>query len=281
MGFASTLGTVECSVSRPLGGDVVLSDGGTAHVRPIRPADADRLRSFYSRLSDESIYFRFFGPRPRLSDRRSLVHQRRLRRPGGAHRHDRHRDGRGRPLRPDRAGTRPRWPSSSRTPTRAGASPRCCWSTWPRPPASAGSTGSSPTCCPPTSRMMAVFRQAGYTAQSRFEDGVVRMTLDLAPTETAREVTAAREHRAESRSIERLLSPGRSRSSARAASRAASARPSCATCSAPTSPAPSTPCTGAYGAVAGVRAYPSVSAIDGEVDLAVRRRTRRRACSRS
>ena len=49
--------------------DVVLADGGTAHVRPIKPSDAARLRSFYSRLSDESIYFRFFGPRPRLSDK--------------------------------------------------------------------------------------------------------------------------------------------------------------------------------------------------------------------
>src|SRR3954471_592934 len=49
--------------------DVVLSDGGTAHLRPIRPDDADLLRSFYSRLSEQSIYYRFFGPRPRLTDR--------------------------------------------------------------------------------------------------------------------------------------------------------------------------------------------------------------------
>ena len=40
--------------------DVVLRDGGTAHLRPIRADDADRLRRFYSRLSDETIYFRFF-----------------------------------------------------------------------------------------------------------------------------------------------------------------------------------------------------------------------------
>src|SRR5688572_11073555 len=41
--------------------DVVLRDGGTAHLRPIRPDDADRLKRFYSRLSDETIYFRFFS----------------------------------------------------------------------------------------------------------------------------------------------------------------------------------------------------------------------------
>jgi acyl-CoA synthetase (NDP forming)/RimJ/RimL family protein N-acetyltransferase len=48
--------------------DVVLSDGGTLHVRPIRPDDADRLREFHSRLSPEAIYYRFFTPMPRLSD---------------------------------------------------------------------------------------------------------------------------------------------------------------------------------------------------------------------
>ena len=49
--------------------DVVLADGGTAHLRPIRPGDAEPLRAFHSRLSPESIYYRFFSPRPRLTDR--------------------------------------------------------------------------------------------------------------------------------------------------------------------------------------------------------------------
>src|SRR5919109_4295192 len=49
--------------------DVVLADGGTAHLRPIRPGDAGLLRAFHSRLSPESIYYRFFSPRPRLTDR--------------------------------------------------------------------------------------------------------------------------------------------------------------------------------------------------------------------
>jgi hypothetical protein len=42
--------------------DVVLSDGATAHLRPIRPDDAQRLVAFYGRVSDESKYFRFFVP---------------------------------------------------------------------------------------------------------------------------------------------------------------------------------------------------------------------------
>ena len=49
--------------------DVVLRDGGTALIRPITPDDAERLVAFYERVSDESKYYRFFAPYPRLSDR--------------------------------------------------------------------------------------------------------------------------------------------------------------------------------------------------------------------
>ncbi|WP_235736111.1 GNAT family N-acetyltransferase [Nocardioides alcanivorans] len=50
-------------------GDVLLLDGSTAHIRPIRPEDADLLVEFYAEVSDESKYYRFFSPMPRLSDR--------------------------------------------------------------------------------------------------------------------------------------------------------------------------------------------------------------------
>src|SRR4026207_2439253 len=48
--------------------DVVLIDGGTAHLRPIRPDDVEQLRDLHSRLSPESIYFRFFSPIPELPE---------------------------------------------------------------------------------------------------------------------------------------------------------------------------------------------------------------------
>lgn len=48
--------------------DVLLADGSTAHIRPIRPTDRDRLEAFHSRQSPESIYFRYFRFRPELSD---------------------------------------------------------------------------------------------------------------------------------------------------------------------------------------------------------------------
>jgi acyl-CoA synthetase (NDP forming)/RimJ/RimL family protein N-acetyltransferase len=49
--------------------DVVLRDGSVAHVRPIVPNDADRLRRFHAGQSAESIYLRFFAPLKTLSDK--------------------------------------------------------------------------------------------------------------------------------------------------------------------------------------------------------------------
>ena len=49
--------------------DVVLRDGRAAQLRPIRPDDAEKFVEFYSRVSEESKYFRFFAPYPILSDR--------------------------------------------------------------------------------------------------------------------------------------------------------------------------------------------------------------------
>ena len=48
--------------------DVVLSDGGTVHVRPITPSDAEAFRRFHGGLSAQSLYYRFFSPKPRLSE---------------------------------------------------------------------------------------------------------------------------------------------------------------------------------------------------------------------
>ncbi|MEP7112453.1 MAG: GNAT family N-acetyltransferase [Ilumatobacteraceae bacterium] len=48
--------------------DVVLTDGGTAHIRPIRPDDIEQLRALHSRLSPQSIYFRFFSPIPKVPE---------------------------------------------------------------------------------------------------------------------------------------------------------------------------------------------------------------------
>src|ERR1700679_1754374 len=41
--------------------DVVLRDGSTVHVRPVRDDDAPAIRAFLRDVSAESIGFRFFG----------------------------------------------------------------------------------------------------------------------------------------------------------------------------------------------------------------------------
>ncbi|GAA0911771.1 GNAT family N-acetyltransferase [Nonomuraea longicatena] len=249
--------------------DVVLADGGTAHVRPIRPADADRLRAFYSRLSDESIYFRFFGPRPRLSDKEverftnvDYTDRVALIATIGAEmvaviRYDRSGPGEAEVAFLVEDAHQGRGVASVLLEHLAATARE------------RGIEHFVADVLPANMKMMGVLRQAGYTAQSRFADGVVRMTLDLTPTDTSAEVTAAREHRAESRSIARLLTPG-----------------SVAVIGASREPGgvgqtvlrnllgadftgPVYPVHREVRAVAGVRAYPSLAAIDGDVDLAV------------
>jgi RimJ/RimL family protein N-acetyltransferase len=47
---------------------VVLADGTSVSVRPIRPTDAEALRRFHRRLSERSVYQRFFAPLPELGE---------------------------------------------------------------------------------------------------------------------------------------------------------------------------------------------------------------------
>ncbi|MGB3707127.1 GNAT family N-acetyltransferase [Gordonia sp. (in: high G+C Gram-positive bacteria)] len=49
--------------------DVLASDGGVVHLRPILPADADRLVEFHNGLSERTRYMRYFGPTPTLPAR--------------------------------------------------------------------------------------------------------------------------------------------------------------------------------------------------------------------
>ena len=49
--------------------DVILRDGRICHIRPIRPEDRDALASFHESLSPETVYFRFFAPYPRLTEK--------------------------------------------------------------------------------------------------------------------------------------------------------------------------------------------------------------------
>nr|WP_043614491.1 bifunctional GNAT family N-acetyltransferase/acetate--CoA ligase family protein [Nonomuraea candida] len=249
--------------------DVVLADGGTAHVRPIRPADADRLRSFYSRLSDESIYFRFFGPRPRLSDKEverftnvDYVSRVALIATIGAEmvaviRYDRTGPGEAEVAFLVEDAHQGRGVASVLLEHLAATARE------------RGIERFVADVLPANMRMTKLLREAGYTAQSQFEDGVVRMTLDLTPTDTSAEVTAAREHRAESRSIARLLTPGSVAVIGASREPGGVGQTVLRNLLAADFTGPVYPVHREVRAVAGVRAYPSVGAIDGEVDLAV------------
>ncbi|HTT91193.1 MAG TPA: GNAT family N-acetyltransferase, partial [Acidimicrobiales bacterium] len=52
----------------PAGWDVVLTDGSTARVRPVSPADIAEIKALHARLSKETVRLRYFGAHPRLPE---------------------------------------------------------------------------------------------------------------------------------------------------------------------------------------------------------------------
>ncbi|MFE2524306.1 GNAT family N-acetyltransferase [Streptomyces sp. NPDC059382] len=197
--------------------DVVLRDGGTARIRPITAEDAGRLVSFYEQVSDESKYYRFFAPYPRLSDRdvHRFTHHDHVDRVGLAAtiggefiatvRFDRiGPDGRPASAPADEAEVaflvqdahQGRGVASALL-EHIGAVAR-----------ERGIRRFAAEVLPANSKMIKVFTDVGYQQKRSFEDGAVRLTLDLEPTAESLAVQRAREQRAEARSVQRLLAPG-------------------------------------------------------------------------
>jgi acyl-CoA synthetase (NDP forming)/RimJ/RimL family protein N-acetyltransferase len=188
--------------------DVVLSDGATTHVRPIRPDDGPRILAFHARQSPQSIYYRYFSPRPRLSerdvdrltqldyvDRMALIALR-----GddliGVARYDRwrHRSeaevaffvddaNHGRGLATvllEHLAVRAR---------------------------EVGLTAFTASVLPENRKMIGVFTAAGFQTATKFADGVVEVRLGIVPTPDAEAAIEARARRAASEAVRRLLSP--------------------------------------------------------------------------
>lgn len=59
-------GAIPPAVAR-LAGTLTLRDGTRVHVRPIRPDDTERLRTFHAHLSRDTVIYRFFRYMPDLS----------------------------------------------------------------------------------------------------------------------------------------------------------------------------------------------------------------------
>ena len=197
--------------------DVVLRDGGTARIRPITVDDADRLVSFYEQVSDESKYYRFFAPYPRLSakDVHRFTHHDFVDRVGLAAtvggefiatvRYDRiSADGRAASAPADEAEVaflvqdahQGRGVASALLEHIAAVARE------------RGIRRFAAEVLPANNKMIKVFTDAGYTQKRSFEDGVVRLEFDLEPTDRSLAVQRAREQRAEARSVRRLLVPG-------------------------------------------------------------------------
>ncbi|CAN5229943.1 bifunctional GNAT family N-acetyltransferase/acetate--CoA ligase family protein [soil metagenome] len=187
--------------------DVVLRDGGTAHIRPIRPEDAQLLVDFYEKVSDESKYYRFFSPHPNLSgreverftvvdnigrvaliltlqDQMIAVGRYETVAPGEAEVaflvQDAHQGrGIGQILLEHLA--------------QAGRE--------------RGVEKFVAEVLPDNNRMIQTFRDAGYRVRSGYEDGVMSMEFSIESTDTAIGVMLGREHQAESASIHRFFHP--------------------------------------------------------------------------
>ncbi|GAA0984844.1 hypothetical protein GCM10009574_049080 [Streptomyces asiaticus] len=197
--------------------DVVLRDGGTAQIRPITTDDAQRLVSFYERVSDESKYYRFFAPYPRLSDRdvHRFTHHDYVDRVGLAAivgdefiatvRYDRI-DGRGVPAAAPADEAEVAFLVQDAHQGRGVAS--ALLEHIAAVARERGIRRFAAEVLPANNKMIKVFTDAGYTQKRSFEDGVVRLEFDLEPTDRSLAVMRAREQRAEARSVQRLLAPG-------------------------------------------------------------------------
>ena len=187
--------------------DVVLRDGSVGHVRPIRPDDADGLRTFHSHQSEESIYLRFFAPIRELSDRDvfrftnvdntdrvALVMTVR-----GAI------IGIGRWDRIDRRSAEVAFNISDHYQGKGIGS--VLLEHLAAIGQELGVEQFTAEVLPQNRRMLNVFKEAGYAVHHHFEDGVVAVSFDIRPTDQSNAVRVAREHRAESVSMHGLLHP--------------------------------------------------------------------------
>lgn len=187
--------------------DVVLRDGATVHLRPINPDDAGSLERFHEGQSAESIYLRYFAPMPRLSARDvyRFTHVDHVDRVAfvctlgedivGIARYDRIDENSAEVAFNVSDAHQGRGLSSVLMEHLAAAAREN------------GIHRFTAEVLPSNRKMLTVFREAGYEVASHFDDGVIALEFELAPTDRSLAVMESREHRAEARSMERLLNP--------------------------------------------------------------------------
>lgn len=188
--------------------DVALRDGGTVHVRPIRPDDAAALVAFHSRQSPQSIYFRYFSARPVLSEKDvrafteidydtdvafiALLGDEMV----GVARYVRW---------PDRSDAEVAFFVDDDHGQRGMATVLLEYLA--AAARQRGVSGFTAQVLPDNYKMLGVFRAAGFEVASRFADGVVEVLLGIDPTESTVAKIEERERNAEVASVKRLLAP--------------------------------------------------------------------------
>ncbi|RHW23881.1 GNAT family N-acetyltransferase [Nocardioides immobilis] len=187
--------------------DVLLRDGRTAHIRPIQPDDEQLMVEFYSRVSDESKYYRFFSPMPKLSERdiRRFTH---------VDHHDRVAlvmvlggqmiaVGRYDVVEPKEAEVA--FLVEDQHQGRGIA--QLLLEHLAQAGRERGVERFTAEVLPDNNRMIQTFRDAGYRVASGYADGVITLEFPIDPTDTAIGVMHDREHVAESASIHRFFHP--------------------------------------------------------------------------
>ncbi|HYF45634.1 MAG TPA: GNAT family N-acetyltransferase, partial [Acidimicrobiales bacterium] len=187
--------------------DVVLADGGVAHLRPIRPDDAEAVVAFHARQSPESLYYRYFSPKPSLTtaevehltstgdgnmafvafDGDELI---------GIGRYDRLR------------GANEAEVAFQADEAHRGRGLATIFLEYLIAAAREDELdGLVAQVLPDNRRMLRVFEKAGFDARREFADGVIEVEFSLAPSERAQAAIEDRELRADARSVARLLAP--------------------------------------------------------------------------
>ncbi|NNG19335.1 GNAT family N-acetyltransferase [Naumannella sp. ID2617S] len=188
--------------------DVLLADGSTAHLRPIRPSDEQLLVEFYARVSPESKYLRFFAPYPVLSEKDVVRFT-----------HVDYRDrvaliltvgdrmvAVGRYDRLDN-GTDAEVAFLVEDSQQGKGVGQLLLEHLAEAARERDIVRFVAEVLPQNRRMVQVFADAGYTVHREFEDGMIVVEFPISPTEQSREVMLRREHRAEATSVRRLLQP--------------------------------------------------------------------------
>jgi len=188
--------------------DIVLTDGGVAHLRPVSPQDTEALRAMHSRMSERTKYLRYFAMVPQVTPQLlavftdvdyvgkvGLVVELGGEIIAAATYHV------------DGSGTSAEAAFLVEDAHQGRGLGSILLEHLAAAAQERGIRRFTAEVLAENQGMVRVFLDAGYAVRREYESGVVEVEFDIAPTAASREVTTSREQRAEARSIARLLTP--------------------------------------------------------------------------